>query len=212
MFSDDHGDELLPNYDDIDQEGVFTNWVAGDMWLERDATNAALLVDKSQSLISEYVQNPRVFKCSSYRGSNVRTSSMNCRMNPQRENGEPSWLNGLGSNYVTFRRSHDIQKSADIFVMVEERGDTVNDGYFATDFSNTGMPDGSGASNPYFIIDYPASYHNSVGILSFADGHAEGHKWVEPTTLTSAVRPHRQHTHPNDKDVAWMQAHASQRR
>ena len=30
------------------------------------------------------------------------------------------------------------------------------------------------------IVDYPASYHNGAGGLSFADGHSEIRKWVDP--------------------------------
>ena len=30
--------------------------------------------------------------------------------------------------------------------------------------------------------DGPAVYHNRAGVLAFADGHAEIHKWVSATT------------------------------
>jgi len=30
--------------------------------------------------------------------------------------------------------------------------------------------------------DMPASYHNGAAGFSFADGHSEIHKWVEPVT------------------------------
>jgi len=34
------------------------------------------------------------------------------------------------------------------------------------------------------LIDYPAGYHNAAGGLSFADGHAEIHKWLSKNTYT----------------------------
>ena len=32
------------------------------------------------------------------------------------------------------------------------------------------------------LIDFPASYHNGAGVLAFADGHAEIHKWLDART------------------------------
>ena len=43
------------------------------------------------------------------------------------------------------------------------------------------MCDGVPASK-YYLIDYPASTHNGSGGLSFADGRAEVHKWLDPRT------------------------------
>ncbi|MGH7993709.1 MAG: hypothetical protein ACREDQ_09350 [Limisphaerales bacterium] len=60
---------------------------------------------------------------------------------------------------------------------------------------------------------YPSSYHNGGACLSFADGHADYHKWLEPTTnpplapgqrLPGGLKP----TSPNDRDVAWLIQHS----
>ena len=32
------------------------------------------------------------------------------------------------------------------------------------------------------IIDYPASYHDGAAGITFMDGHAEIHKWLDPRT------------------------------
>ena len=31
-------------------------------------------------------------------------------------------------------------------------------------------------------VDLPASYHNGAATFAFADGHAEVHRWVDPST------------------------------
>jgi prepilin-type processing-associated H-X9-DG protein len=79
---------------------------------------------------------------------------------------------------------------------LDERSDSINDGFFGVDMSNTGTRDGSGAPNPYWLIDYPADYHNGAANVSFADGHVERHRWLEPTTLVPlgpARQPHLAH-------------------
>jgi prepilin-type processing-associated H-X9-DG protein len=84
------------------------------------------------------------------------------------------------------------------WVFMDEREDSINDGFFVVD-----------VAAQYAIIDYPASYHNGAAGLSFADGHTEYHKWVEPTTtpqlvpgqnLPSGAKP----TSPNDLDMQWL--------
>ena len=63
---------------------------------------------------------------------------------------------------------------AGIWVLIDEREDSINDSFFVTDMANS--------KGPYTIVDYPASYHAGAGGLIFADGHSEIHKWLDPKT------------------------------
>ena len=182
MYADDQNGWIPPNVDGMDGRGVWTNWVAGTMSRATDRTNAALLVDRRESLIADYVQNPLIFKCPGDRSVNVRSMALNHRMNPVRYLGVPVFTAGKHLNYPIFTRLSEIQKPSDIFVTLDERSDSINDSYFVVDASNTGNKDGLGTGQPYWIIDYPASYHNGGANISFADGHVEKHKWVNPTT------------------------------
>ena len=64
------------------------------------------------------------------------------------------------------------------------------------------------------IIDYPASYHNGAGGISFADGHAEIRKWVDART-----RPAPKYNNalalnvpsPNNQDMIWLSDRTSSR-
>jgi prepilin-type processing-associated H-X9-DG protein len=95
--------------------------------------------------------------------------------------------------------------------MLDERSDSINDTAFVDDMSNTGSADGTGASHPYWMIDYPASFHNGSGRFSFADGHVEAHRWLEPTTLLPLGQAHHDtYTSATDRDLQWLQEHCSQ--
>jgi prepilin-type N-terminal cleavage/methylation domain-containing protein len=214
LYAQDNRDLLPSNEDGVDGLGIFTNWVAGTMHNKRDATNAALLVDPTQSLLARYVSAAKIYKCPGDVTANVRSYSMNCRMQPTRPGGvPPSWVGGLGTNYATFTRLSPIQKPDQMMVILDERSDTINDPLFAIDMSNTGAFSGEGTSKPYYIIDYPASYHNKSARVSFADNHVETHVWVETTTMPSVgqARPGTW-TGPNDADTAWLQQHSTYRR
>ena len=63
------------------------------------------------------------------------------------------------------------------YVLLDERDDSINDGYYAVTMD--GFPDRPAQWN---IGDYPSSYHNGAGGFSFADGHAEIHRWLDART------------------------------
>jgi prepilin-type N-terminal cleavage/methylation domain-containing protein/prepilin-type processing-associated H-X9-DG protein len=183
-----------------------TNWVTGDMTNPQDATNAALLVDSHVAMFARYIQTPALYKCPADASPLVRSVSMNNRLNPDCE----YWIGGGGALFEVFRTSQDIRSPAQIYVLLDERSDSINDRSFCVDMSNTGNMGGQGANDPYWMIDYPASYHSGSGRFSFADGHAEGHRWQEPTTLVplgEAEGP--THTSSTDRDVQWLQEHCT---
>jgi prepilin-type processing-associated H-X9-DG protein len=83
-------------------------------------------------------------------------------------------------------------------VFIDEREDSINDGFFVVD-----------VAAHYAINDYAASYHAGAGALAFADGHVEIHKWLEPTTQPPLIPGQRlpagsKPTSPTDRDMAWL--------
>jgi len=95
----------------------------------------------------------------------------------------------------------------------DEREDAINWGNFFVDM--TGFPDQPTATQ--FAQDYPASYHNRAGGLSFVDGHAEIKRWADPRTAP-AVRKDSNWlsagpsiASPNNRDIVWLQERATRR-
>ena len=203
LFIGDH-DDALPPINDTDQAGkdaAHPSWVAG--WLrtaneagdKSDGTNTDLLVGERYAefgSIGIYVKNPHVYRCPGDRSGRVRSFSMNCYLN-----GAGVWQDAA---YATYRRLGDIRDPSGTWVLLDEREDSVNDGYFAVDMTVR-----------HTIIDYPASYHDGAGHLSFADGHVEAHRWVEPTTQPPLVPGEHLsgvpiYTSASDRDMQWLTA------
>jgi len=88
------------------------------------------------------------------------------------------------------------------FVLLDEREDSINDGYFVVDMA--GFP-GTGSS--YKIVDYPASYHNGAATFAYADGHSDIHRWSDPRTMPTLSKANipLNVPSPNNQDVFWMQ-------
>ncbi len=210
MYANDHSDNLPPNAAGLDHGQTLDNpgWVAGDMWYNSDgydvteSVNTDFLVgDKYAPFgsIGGYVKNPAVYHCPADRSTvtiagqilpRVRSMSMDAYM-------------GAHQNRRFWKLNQIIAPGpSQAFVFIDEREDSVNDGLFAID-----------TTSRYAIIDYPSLYHNGGACISFADGHTDYHRWVEPTTNPPLVPGQRlpggsKPTSPTDRDVAWLIQHS----
>jgi len=93
---------------------------------------------------------------------------------------------------------------SDTWIFIDEREDSINDGWFAVDMVN------QGPTTQW--VDLPASYHNHAANLSFADGHCQLKKWLDPRTrppFTPGVPLVKNQFCPNDPDVTWLQTHTT---
>jgi prepilin-type processing-associated H-X9-DG protein len=78
---------------------------------------------------------------------------------------------------------------------VDESSETLDDGYFAMKYNN---------GTPSLVWDnFPASRHGNAGYFSFADGHAELHRWLEANTrmLTAG---NNIAIFPVNRDLTWV--------
>lgn len=209
MYAGDNNDLLVWNADGTGAGKSAGNetWAAGweDFSTSTDNTNTLYLVNHDRTpfgaYLGPYVRNPAMFRCCADKsrvpiiGERVRSYSMNNFVGtPSRTWTTPSRFamgpKGPAIKYV------QIKSPVNMFVFLDEREDSINDGWFASD------PD-----TAWQIIDYPASYHNGAGGFSFADGHSEIKKWLDPRTRPS-LRPGQllplNVNLPNDLDLRWL--------
>lgn len=74
-------------------------------------------------------------------------------------------------NYVQYLKQSNVRMPSKTWVTLDEQADSINDGFFIVSYP--------GATQ---WGDVPASYHNGACGFSFADGHAEIHKWKSGTS------------------------------
>ncbi len=207
LYADDYGDRLPPNSNGGDR---YSTWVQGwlDPWKSTpDNTNTAFL---SESLLSPYLGGSlATWHCPGDRSMSVhngrklllaRSYSMNSWFNCRQS---PDEFLGLGDRYKIIRRHSDMADPApaNTFAFLEERADSINDGYFVVVMGKRG--------DSAEFVNFPASYHNGVGNLAFSDGHAESRKWRDPRTnppMRNGVYIGNNPTRsPDNSDIAWLQ-------
>ncbi len=210
MYADDNNGVLTDN----NGTSLPAGWVSGVLNFSSDNTDNTDTDTLLKAQLGPYAKNPKVYKCpadrsvvTSTRGRNigtfqrVRSLSMNCYLG--RDYSKPPGDIPDNANYTKYLKAAQIQAPTMTWVFIDEREDTINDGWFAV--SMNGYPDQPGS---YTIRDYPASYHGEAGGLSFADGHSEVHKWVDARTMPVLQRgvplPVGGYTSPNNRDVAWL--------
>ena len=171
----------------------------------QENTNILMLLDKKYAQLGIYTKTTAAYKCPADRimvrnggvlRPRVRSISMNGWMGPN----APAWNDG----FITFKKTLQIVKPgpSQALVFLDEREDSIDDGYYAVN-----MIRGGGAQ----LVNFPGSFHNGAGGLTFADGHAEIHKWLDPRTVPPFQKgKKREFTNMgNNRDLTWLQDHAT---
>ncbi len=135
-----------------------------------------------------------------------RSMSMNIWTGGRGDTADPRGGWSTSANFKVFRKLTEMTRPgpAMTFVFLEEREDSINDGFFIVQMD--GYPDIAQT----VMVDFPASYHGAAAAFAFADGHAEIHKWKDPRTyppLTTELQLNV--SQPNSQDVFWMQDHST---
>lgn len=209
MYADDHRDRLVLNNDGMNRDSWVGGWLEIDPPTTTDNTNILLMMSPIGKLWP-YSQSVGIYKCPADKSRAVisgktyprtRSISMNGNMN-----GSTNW--SFDKDFYYYRKSTDIVQPspAQAFVFLDEREQSIDDGYFlvflSEKFGNTVDQWGN----------LPATYHNGAGGFSFADGHGEIRKWQDPDTLRALPankRPSGVFRAP--RDVRWIRERTSAR-
>ncbi len=208
LYSGDNNDQIcrsggLDTLIDRDRPaknyGINQQWCMGTMHAGPSWTNTILIQD---SLLYPSVNSLSVYKCPADRATikgpygkgggtpKVRSLAMSCWMNPI-----IPWAGGK-----VFRKQADIvdPSPANTWVTIDENPDSINDGWFV-------VP----AEPERAWVDYPASYHNRAGGISFADGHSEIRKWKDRAVVNF---PRNSGTSdPKVDDFRWIQERSTRK-
>ncbi|HTL58053.1 MAG TPA: type II secretion system protein [Candidatus Limnocylindrales bacterium] len=198
-----------------------TAWIDG--WLDfnpgnPDNTNSGAFRDPARSKFASVLTAVGVYKCPADQSRvliggvsypRVRSLSMSQAFGPG------DWLDpgGFQAN-VSSKKYRVYYKTSDIvnpgpskcFVLLDEHPDGINAGGFANM-----MVENPGSAR---IIDFPASFHNGAGGISFADGHAEIRKWVDDRTKPAPRYNNNLQLNvasPNNADMIWLAERTSSR-
>jgi prepilin-type N-terminal cleavage/methylation domain-containing protein len=228
MYADDNRDVLV-YASELTAADIPFAWTTSHLDLDpNNRANWDTSVDLEKAPLWPYCgKNAAIFKCpadTSYvtingvRKPRTRSMSMNVYVGgfAGTDGGWP-WAHP----YNIFVKLGDISGGSSpgpskTFVFLDMREDHVNWGNFMTDMRGFGSPPDT--SQYRFTQDYPGMYHNLACGFSFADGHSEIKKWLDPRTMpplmknTIAPAPPNGTPSDNNPDVGWLQDHSTRPR
>ncbi len=236
LYTGDNHDFFPPNPDDGNTV-LGHHWCQGNGGVgEFGPFNPDILTDPTRCLITTYLHtNVSLFRCTAdprfgtYQGSDpakigttvpaARSISMNQAVGTicptfntgGGHSGVPTmsvngpWLNNNDSHrrntpWRTYGQLSDviIPGPANLWVITEEDPFSINDASFAF-----------GINIPEWV-NWPSTLHDMSCVVTFADGHVELHKWVDPSTRVVNGKLMRRSV-PGSADWAWLKARTSAR-
>jgi prepilin-type N-terminal cleavage/methylation domain-containing protein/prepilin-type processing-associated H-X9-DG protein len=212
LYVDDNQDKVPQSFN----PGVPAEWVHGSLdfdpanlsnWTLRDITNSPLWPYCGQSAgIWKCPADNSTVKVKGVTYPRVRSISMN------------GWFDSIdveplfGPGFRVYKNMSDLVEPGPsmTWLFIDEREDSINDGELCVGM--TGYPD---KPQQWVIVDYPASYHNGAGGLSFADGHSEIRKWRDARTtppLKKGIGLNLDVPSPNNQDMFWLMDRSTRKR
>jgi prepilin-type N-terminal cleavage/methylation domain-containing protein len=207
MYTGDNNDALPFNPDQSVASAGTLPWVAGSKGMgqmtwgtDSGNTNTAYLTDSTLTCLGSYIQQPQIFWCPAdvYLAPvtqtgigwehRVRSVAMDAAVgggNPV--SGQPGYkpastlMAQFPSPMFYATKSSQLRNPgpSDSWVLTDEHPDSIDDGILYI--------------SPLFIsglgvfTELPSSLHNGADGISFADGHAEIHKWLDSRTCPPVI-------------------------
>jgi prepilin-type N-terminal cleavage/methylation domain-containing protein/prepilin-type processing-associated H-X9-DG protein len=221
LYADDSSDKIPYAYAETAGNAFYNGaWCHGDI---TDLSSGAWNVTNTlmKGAIWPYINAKEAYKCPADQATVKPTSGPDRgRTVPRiRSMSMNNWVGGnegayggwSGPEWKVYLKSDDFIDPGPTmtFVLLDEREDSINDAFWVTEMA--GYPSASSTK----IVDYPASYHNNAAGFSFADGHAEIHKWLDPRTVPKLKRGTELSLNvasPNNLDMVWTREHCTRRK
>lgn len=173
LYSLDYNDNMVLNTFDnfswIDNAWILVNANGRGFVNPTVATNRNII---SNGKLWAYNTAYEIYTCPADKYANQfkrnRSFSIQGRMGGPQATFEACTPRAVNGRHKVFKKTTDINNPgpANAMVFIDESEWVIDDGYFIID-----------AFAPATWQNYPSSRHNGGGDMSFADGHAEVHRW-----------------------------------
>lgn len=205
MYAGDNDGRLAPNGNTKTQPTSVTDttsqyaiqWCPGKLTIDAQAVDPAWI---RLGCIYPYLKTVNVYRCP----ADTSTARFNFKVQPRtRSMSMNNWLSPYGQFLTTpipgarvFKKESElaIRGAVNIWLMMDENPTSINDANLAVH-----------PTEPAWY-DYPATYHNKAGGISFCDGHAIIKKWTDPVLFNPPGSGITTASTPGNPDLPWLQS------
>jgi len=205
MYATDQNDILMAN------GGYDANWTTRtQLWVQghfvqiNDYTNNSYLTDPNYALMANYVRTLPTFRCPTDRelvklsDGKYYVRNRSYQLNAYTGWFNRAWDNRMSTAFYIFKKSTEITARVPagmVFTFQDVNPDSICWPYFGMHMDRDSF------------FSFPNSSHNRGGVMAFADGHVEYHKWMNPFTYNPPASTdwHNHDTSsPGNQDLAWL--------
>jgi len=177
-------------------------WVQGAFYHVIDNTNYTLILDPKYALFANYLTTSKVYLCPTDRETVQIAGQTYPRLRSYALNAYLGWTGPwdirLSSAFRVFKKQSEITAAlpAGVFTFIDVNPDSICWPYFGVQMLRDSF------------FNFPNSSHNSGGVVSFADGHVQYHRWRDQRTVKAVSTDYHRHDDPsaNNVDIDWLRS------
>ena len=215
MYAGDNSDLLVSNGETYPPSTTDKLWVQGAFYYAEANTNSTYITDPKYALFGNYLQNTKLYLCPTDRNTVTVSGQTYPKLRSYSLNAYLGWLGPWDS-----RLGPVDSRSLPLYKIFKKHGELISPmpgGVFLFQDVNP-----NSICWPFFgvqmvqdyFFNFPNSSHNRGGVVSFADGHVDYHRWRDQRTITAYSADYHLHQDysPNNPDLAWLRERATVRK
>jgi len=196
------------------QSGAYLWVFGGNHGDPQTLTNRQYLVSPNYALFAPYLSAPPIYKCPADRSLwpvrglgkvlELRSYAMNVYLGTPLANVQAPLT--LNSAYRVYLASSQLSResSANRFVFMDVNPASICTPGFGVEMVGD------------VFVHYPSSFHRGSGVVAFAEGHVESHKWMDGRTRKGlpggATYISHNDSSPNNRDLRWIRDRTTARK
>jgi prepilin-type N-terminal cleavage/methylation domain-containing protein len=177
-------------------------WIQGAFVNPPDNFNSGLLLDRQYALFADYFKSTAIYVCPTDRDRVKVGAQEGPKLRSYAMNAYTGWVGPwdfrLATGFKIYRKYSDITLSppSGLFVFQDVQPDSICWPFFGVEMDID------------YFFNFPGSSHSSGSVLSYADNHAEWHKWEDQRTLTAYSPSYHSHHDlaTGNPDLTWLRA------
>jgi prepilin-type N-terminal cleavage/methylation domain-containing protein/prepilin-type processing-associated H-X9-DG protein len=180
-------------------------WVQGAFVYPEANTNSAYILDPKYALFANYLHSIRTYVCPADPPTVLLSGKSYPRLRSYSMNAYVGWTghwdNRLSADYSVFKKASQVAPSlsSELLLFIDVHPKSICWPYYGVQMKDE-----------IFLL-FPGNAHNDGSVISFADGHVERHRWVDPRTTAAVSSDYHAHhdASPHNLDLVWLRQHSS---
>jgi prepilin-type N-terminal cleavage/methylation domain-containing protein/prepilin-type processing-associated H-X9-DG protein len=215
MYAGDNNDLLVANGETYPPSTTVKLWVQGAFYYAEANTNATYILDPKYALFGNYLRNTKLYVCPTDRNTVTVNGQTYPKLRSYALNAYVGWVgewdNRLGPVdgrgfplYRLFKKHTELvaPMPSGVFLFQDVNPNSICWPFFGVQMATD------------YFFNFPNSSHNRGGVVSFADGHVDYHRWRDQRTITAYSPDYHRHqdSSPNNPDLTWLRERSTVRK